>query len=900
MKLLTHLYIANLIINEINETGRVKIVHIPGDHRRGTLREPLPANKGKGTGDVKCVPLLNFPFRGCDVWVPGEIKRVIWDHKEYFRAGAAGCDTIPDMEFSQFIIHPFDSGIWLEYMYDRMLLLPEGDERDRAYAFILGWMTHYAADMFGHAYVNEYADGWFPTVLNEIAHRHILLESYMDHKLSKETMPPDERKVSVPVDFIFSCFSDIKGVEETISKIKEREYTIKYGTENGWMEVPDRYRNERSEECQKEYESPTMVIYMLSLFRDILRDAVQFFIGDKKTLWVLLRKASDAVSDIALPFIKDVRDVLRKAADAVSDIALPFIKDVRDVLQKAADGLSAAASSFINEVREVLKKVSDSLYEAVPPFAQDLPQKISDSLSEAASSFISEAGGLLQKALNGLSDILPSFALDILKKAADTLSATALSFARDLAQKISDSLSAVLRPVDDPDNPLALKIANDLSAAVSYIDLTIKKWIDTWGKILQDLLNGKSPTCIAEHLSGWIGGDYKAALTLINNNGSHLLGVSVLRGGLEAYSHVDRLITSIKEMLKIDVKDIFKRTFPKTYELVHYVYEYFADAVKDNAVDKIIENRYKKRFKNAKEFKDTLDNDLKDFGKNKKYPYGEDKEFKAFSLCLSASKLCVMGHENLNEYLKQYFIKYPNKKFKGSPTRRAVRKILLRFRLRPPLAAEQMAGDDVLRFDIITNDGTLRTIFGYDFRTGEGERTIELPRPLVFENITGYRISKRSSLTWEFERLEVTDADTGDTVAVENNFHLSGGAERGISITPTNAVISNEYSIIQAPHEIMSWMFSLDGADFIPKNPVLLKPWRSENPAVFRPWEYAQYSVYDDIITRPPSKKGGLSGEFDDIMDRSFATPPCDTPKRMPPTDAMSGGNEMNDTFGKE
>ena len=293
MKLLTHLYIANLIIDEIEGKGQSKaestmrIAPVAGVYKSGMLRERLPGHNASGS------PLV-FPFTDFTFTVPFDVKKAILAHREYFRAGAAGCDTVPDMLFSQLIIHPADSGIWLEYMYDRMLMLPQGAERDQAYAFILGWMTHYAADMFGHAYVNEYAGGWFPSILSTIAHRHIAVESYMDRQITLEAMPMEKRKVSVPVDFIVSCFSDIKGIEERLNKIKTRTYTPAVCGTAGVIGG-----NKRFEECSSTYRYFQIIRY-LSLIRDAVRGIIQYDVGSETAAHRALQDTVERLSIVSV------------------------------------------------------------------------------------------------------------------------------------------------------------------------------------------------------------------------------------------------------------------------------------------------------------------------------------------------------------------------------------------------------------------------------------------------------------------------------------------------------------------------------------------------------------------------------------------------------------------------
>ncbi len=176
MKSKTHIYLANLIME---------------DMERGSLEL-------EGFGKYQ---------------IPGEIKQAILNNADYFRAGAIGPDFYPDMIVGQTIIHPENSGEWLEYMFEQVTRLSAADERrPKIVAFFAGVMTHYAADLYGHDYVNGWAGGWFPSVDEilskpekaKIIIRHILVETYMDQRVpAKECL-----RVEIPTSFLKECFSD--------------------------------------------------------------------------------------------------------------------------------------------------------------------------------------------------------------------------------------------------------------------------------------------------------------------------------------------------------------------------------------------------------------------------------------------------------------------------------------------------------------------------------------------------------------------------------------------------------------------------------------------------------------------------------------------------------------------
>ncbi|AIZ56050.1 hypothetical protein Mpt1_c01470 [Candidatus Methanoplasma termitum] len=230
MKLLTHVYLANLIIDEIEKTGELNIPEVKGNYSSGSLREPFAPNTEPGSKSEKELwesagfkeekPLF-FPLKGGSHTVPDEVKRSILNNKTFFRGGAAACGLLPDIIFSRYIIHPSDSGIWIDYLFERFRMLSPGKERDEVYAFILGCMTHYATDLFITAYINEYAKGAYDPKAKDGGKKHVLIADYIDAAIS-DKISDQERTISVPSRFIASCFADSAGIEDQIKKVEKR------------------------------------------------------------------------------------------------------------------------------------------------------------------------------------------------------------------------------------------------------------------------------------------------------------------------------------------------------------------------------------------------------------------------------------------------------------------------------------------------------------------------------------------------------------------------------------------------------------------------------------------------------------------------------------------------------
>lgn len=179
MKSKGHIYMANLIMQELKEKSTVTIVGVK------------------------------------EFSVPEEVRNAILGAPKAFRAGAVGPDVYPDMIDGQMNIHPSYSGRWLEIIEEELSKTSRSSpEWTEAYAFYLGYMMHYANDMWTHDYVNALSGGSFPGLEDiiknplsaNIAIRHIMIESYIDNKISST----QSMEIEAPIPFVQRCFTSVK------------------------------------------------------------------------------------------------------------------------------------------------------------------------------------------------------------------------------------------------------------------------------------------------------------------------------------------------------------------------------------------------------------------------------------------------------------------------------------------------------------------------------------------------------------------------------------------------------------------------------------------------------------------------------------------------------------------
>jgi hypothetical protein len=130
-----------------------------------------------------------------------DMARALFYFPGLMRAGAIGPDLFPDLITGQTVVHPGEgpkSGRWAAYLESevrRVAGLYDGspgsfDESPILRAYYAGWLAHMAGDLFGHAWVNDYAGGVWPTLSDGVTDeetknilRHLIVEAYVSNKI---------------------------------------------------------------------------------------------------------------------------------------------------------------------------------------------------------------------------------------------------------------------------------------------------------------------------------------------------------------------------------------------------------------------------------------------------------------------------------------------------------------------------------------------------------------------------------------------------------------------------------------------------------------------------------------------------------------------------------------------
>jgi len=199
----THVYLAEIAYKDAVDDGFVTIYET--DYEAGTV---------KRNSDGSPVVIGKYP-------VNPAVLAALRSNLAHFRAGVLGPDAYPDIATGQQIIHPagrkgngetevdLNRGgpgpdPWLQHLWNLAYsekALPQ-NSTPACRAFVIGYLTHAAGDIYGHTLINHYTGDAFhfsPTPENAI--KHIVLEGYVGLKTPDPTY---DARIDQGVDqFIF-------------------------------------------------------------------------------------------------------------------------------------------------------------------------------------------------------------------------------------------------------------------------------------------------------------------------------------------------------------------------------------------------------------------------------------------------------------------------------------------------------------------------------------------------------------------------------------------------------------------------------------------------------------------------------------------------------------------------
>ena len=192
----THVALAEVALNDALDDGKVTIYRV--DHQRGEIIGVV--------GEYQ---------------VDSSILSALQSNTAQYHAGVLGPDAYPDILTGQQVIHPGPTltGIsggadaWLKYLWERSKS-PEYDT-PAVKAFVVGFLTHAAGDMFGHTMINHFTGGPFkitPPEGPENATKHIVLEGYIDKRVDRTDMDAEffDASIAGVEDFIYHNMIDAR------------------------------------------------------------------------------------------------------------------------------------------------------------------------------------------------------------------------------------------------------------------------------------------------------------------------------------------------------------------------------------------------------------------------------------------------------------------------------------------------------------------------------------------------------------------------------------------------------------------------------------------------------------------------------------------------------------------
>jgi hypothetical protein len=236
----THVYAANLVLEEALNTLAFQETTVTDAALKERIKGELRRVYGNSAAGLTRIEYLDNAFIQWVYYVPEDrltrvrpvmsvqippfgwlqldedIARALLYFPGLMRAGAIGPDLFPDLITGQTIVHPGEgprSGRWAAYLESevrRVAGLYDGspgsfDESPILRAYYAGWLAHMAGDLFGHAWVNDYAGGVWPTISDGVTDeetknilRHLIVEAYVSNKIPGAFLTGPRVSMDVP------------------------------------------------------------------------------------------------------------------------------------------------------------------------------------------------------------------------------------------------------------------------------------------------------------------------------------------------------------------------------------------------------------------------------------------------------------------------------------------------------------------------------------------------------------------------------------------------------------------------------------------------------------------------------------------------------------------------------
>ena len=340
--------------------------------------------------------------------MPEQLYKAILENEKAFLAGSLGPDFYPDMLVGKLRIHPkkdVNPGLWLVMMIEdfRNSYDPaksENKEANEVFAFIAGWMTHYACDAFMNTFVNHVNSEFFlgdaktPPDSDEAKGLFRAIEASLELKLKQNPLLYYPR-IKAPSDYLKRfflddrrvCFNSAGSRSEFIFKKPKEDKSKPYmpgfpSTKNAKDTTAG--KDAKSEQAADAVETPEEVA-MLDYSEESLD--IFFLLGGIRKVFFYDEKApyyEQMGIGKKVPVKRDRQESLKNADALINDWLSLFEQLAGDILNISADDESAVKerlAQFKLDLDEFEKRIKTILHECAYLFIDDgLPQWLLDHL----------------------------------------------------------------------------------------------------------------------------------------------------------------------------------------------------------------------------------------------------------------------------------------------------------------------------------------------------------------------------------------------------------------------------------------------------------------------------------------------------------------------------------------
>ena len=383
MKAKFHYYMAKLLYAEI-------CLEVKGEDGKANVKEK---------GDL--------PIKDLKTKMSEQLRDAIMANEKAFLAGSLGPDFYPDMLMGKLRIHPkknINPGLWLVMMIEdfRNNYNPaKSDNKDagEVFAFIAGWMTHYACDVFMNTYVNHVTSGHYgddaktPPDSKEAKVFFQAVETYLELKL-KDNKFLVNPQIKAPFDFLKRFFLDDRRVSfssassrsEFIFKKPKEDKTKPYmpGFTSAKTTTDTKADKDKKNEPAPAEETPEEVAML-----DFSEESFDIFFllgGIRKAFYYDEKAPYYEQMEIGkkVPVKRDRQESLKNADTLICDWLSLFEKLAGDFLTIKNDDAGAVnerLAQFKLDLDEFEKKLKTIMNECTEVFKSDgLPQWLLDYL----------------------------------------------------------------------------------------------------------------------------------------------------------------------------------------------------------------------------------------------------------------------------------------------------------------------------------------------------------------------------------------------------------------------------------------------------------------------------------------------------------------------------------------